>query len=92
MIDFALYELDENGEATGTIHTYCSKYCCSTAQLDLISSGFTIAVGESDDIDDAKCEWCYGKKNCKRRYLRFADCFRLALAFRMIREARLLRL
>lgn len=59
VIQPVIYELDEHGEATGTVHFFCSEACREDAALKagLVNPGYS--RGESDDVPpDTVCENC----------------------------------
>lgn len=58
-----VYEIDENGEANGIVHPFCSESCRfegkKTVAADAQARGFTVTDGMDGNMDtQSKCEHC----------------------------------
>lgn len=54
-----LYEIDADGEATGTIHFYCSAACRETFDGEMLNDAVRVIAGnDCDAIDQTVCEGC----------------------------------
>ncbi len=53
-----LYELDERGEATGTVHFFCSDKCRDTFEVDGPVAKSVLTVGSPEVEDGTVCDEC----------------------------------